>query len=91
MLLITIMQKDKTVYSKSAQIPMLLCILWWACVKTVNFLTLNSITESCKHSFTNVCIAIAVEKEKLYRALKVKVSLPPTIKTVWKLLVAMKL
>lgn len=56
-LLINIMQKDKIGYSQSIQVPMLLCILWWAPVKDVNILpyliTLNSVTVNCICSLPN--------------------------------------
>lgn len=55
-LLINIMQKDKMGYSQLTQVPMLLCILWWASVKTVNILpyliTLNFVTVHCMCSLS---------------------------------------
>lgn len=55
-LLITIMQRDKMGYSQATQIPMLLCILWLAPVKTVNILpyliTLYFVTVCCMRSLS---------------------------------------
>lgn len=56
-LLLNVMQINKRSYSQSTQVPMLLCILWWAPVKTVNilpyFITLNFVTVNCMCSLSH--------------------------------------
>lgn len=55
-LLLNIMQKDKLGYSQPPQLPVLLCILQWAPVKSVNILsyliTLNVVSVNCMCSLS---------------------------------------